>query len=133
MAAWMSVNSSPASAPVVRSAAAVLPPHYADQESLIAAFRKHWASQHYNLERLEDLHRAVQVSGRYLALPLDEYPALESFAKRNEAWKRVALELGEAALRQALRGANLGPEEIDHLFFVTVTGIATPSIDASLV
>jgi alkylresorcinol/alkylpyrone synthase len=33
----------------------------------------------------------------------------------------------------ALDGAGLAPRDIDHLFFVTVTGIATPSIDARLV
>ena len=53
-----------------------LPPHYADQEALIAAFRDLWARQHFNLERLEDLHRAVQVGGRYLARPLAEYEQL---------------------------------------------------------
>ncbi len=110
-----------------------LPPHFADQETLIAAFREAWSGAHFNVERLEELHRAVQVSGRYLALPIEAYKGLASFARRNEEWTRVAVDLGEAAVREALRCADLSPEDVDHLFFVTTTGIATPSIDARLV
>src|SRR5207302_9099827 len=35
--------------------------------------------------------------------------------------------------RSALLAADLSPAQVDHLYFVTVTGIATPSIDARLV
>ncbi len=124
--------------PTARAAATIhavgraLPANYVDQETLIAAFRDAWAGAHFNVERLEELHRAVQVSGRHLALPIEEYPALASFASRNQAWTRAALELGERAVRDALERAGLGVDEVDHLFFVTTTGIATPSIDARL-
>lgn len=37
------------------------------------------------------------------------------------------------ALSAALGQAGLGPRDVDHLFFVTVTGVATPGIDARLV
>jgi alkylresorcinol/alkylpyrone synthase len=118
--------------PVLRAVARGLPPHYARQEELIAAFRAHWAQKHFNLERLEDLHRAVQVTGRHLARPLADYPALQSFRERNDAWTQAALELGERVVREALAKAGLSPADVDQLFFVTVTGIATPSIDARL-
>lgn len=119
--------------PRICAVARGLPPHYADQEALIAAFRALWARQHFNLERLEDLHRAVQVGGRYLARPLAEYEQLVTFAQRNAAWTESATELGEVVVRAALDRAGVSPEEVDHLYFVTVTGIATPSIDARLV
>ncbi|MGO9831989.1 MAG: type III polyketide synthase [Myxococcaceae bacterium] len=118
--------------PSLRSVGTALPPHYADQETLIAAFRTHWAKEHFNLERLEELHRAVQVGGRHLAVPLEEYLGLTDLKARNDAWLRVATELGEQAVREALRRAGLSPTDVDHLFLVTVTGIATPSVDARL-
>jgi alkylresorcinol/alkylpyrone synthase len=117
----------------ILSAAQALPPNFADQETLLAAFRAHWGQKHFNLDRLEQLHRSVRVGGRNLALPLEEYAALESFAARNAAWTRVAVEVGEDAVRKALLAADVAPAQVDHLFFVTVTGIATPSIDARLV
>ena len=117
----------------ILAAAQALPPHYVDQETLLAAFRALWGQKHYNLDRLEQLHRAVRVGGRNLALPLEQYAGLESFADRNTAWIGAAVEVGEDAVRKALRKAEVAPEQVDHLFFVTVTGIATPSIDARLV
>ena len=118
--------------PLVRAVGRALPKHYADQETLIAAFREAWAGAHFNVERLEELHRAVQVSGRYLAVPIERYKTLASFEQRNAAWMEAAVELGEEAVRAALERAGLEPREVGHLFFVTTTGIATPSIDARL-
>ena len=115
------------------AASKALPPNHVDQDTLLAAFRAHWAKKHFNLDRLEQLHRAVRVGGRHLALPLDRYPALQSFAQRNAAWERAAVELGEQAVRKALLAADVTPAQVDHLYFVTVTGISTPSVDARLV
>jgi alkylresorcinol/alkylpyrone synthase len=124
---------SPPLPPAIAAVGRALPPHRADQETLIGAFRQLWAKQHFNVERLEDLHRAVRVGGRNLALPLDEYPALDTFQKRNGAWIRAARSLGAEAVRRALEAAQLPVESVDHLFFITVTGIGTPSTDALLV
>jgi len=110
-----------------------LPPHYYDQDTLLEALRQRWADRHYNPGRLERLHKNVLVGGRHLALPIEEYAGLTTWGKANDAWIRVAQEVGEAAVRDALARAGLGPEEIDALIFVTVTGVATPSIDARLV
>ena len=109
------------------------PPHYYDQEELLTAFRRHWAREHYNPRRLERLHQNVLVGGRHLALPLAEYERLETWGQANDAWIRVAQEVGERAVRDALERAGLGTEDVDCIIFVTVTGVATPSIDARLV
>jgi alkylresorcinol/alkylpyrone synthase len=124
--------SSPVPSPFIRAVGRALPPHYAAQEQLISAFRELWAKKHFNLERLEELHRAVNVSGRFLALPIDEYRPLVSFQQRNDAWVRSAVDLGEKVVRQALEKAGLTPRDVDHVFFVTVTGLSVPSIEARL-
>ena len=124
--------SAPTSARILAVSRA-LPPHYVDQDTLLIEFRELWGQKHFNLERLEQLHRAVRVGGRHLALPIGEYRALESFSARNAAWIDAAVALGEDAVRAALRAADLTPGDVDHLYFVTVTGIATPSIDALLI
>jgi alkylresorcinol/alkylpyrone synthase len=117
----------------ILAAARALPAHFVEQDRLLEAFRALWGAKHFNLDRLEQLHRAVRVGGRHLALPLEEYPALASFAARNDAWIREATTLGEAALRAALEQSDTPPSKLDHVFFTTVTGIATPSIEARLV
>ncbi|KFA87149.1 type III polyketide synthase [Archangium violaceum] len=120
------------SLPVIRAVERMLPPHYARQDQIIGALRELWATRHYNLERLEDLHRSVRVDGRFLALPIERYPGLVTFQQRNDAWIQVATDLGEQVVRKALDRAGLTPQDVDHVFFVTVTGIATPSIEARL-
>ncbi|HEY3570251.1 MAG TPA: 3-oxoacyl-[acyl-carrier-protein] synthase III C-terminal domain-containing protein [Thermoanaerobaculia bacterium] len=109
-----------------------LPPHYYDQETLLAALRERWADRYYNLDRLERLHKNVLVGGRHLALPMEEYASLTTWGKANDAWIRVAQEVGGAAVLDALAKAGLSPADVDALIFVTVTGVATPSIDARL-
>lgn len=110
-----------------------LPQHYYDQETLLEALREHWAERHYNLDRLERLHHNVLVGGRHLALPIEEYAGLTDFGRANDAWIRVALEVGAEAVTEALGAAGLGPGDVDSLITVSVTGIATPSLDARLV
>jgi alkylresorcinol/alkylpyrone synthase len=117
----------------IAAVGAAFPPNFYDQETLLAAFRSHWASRHYNLERLEALHRNVMVGGRHLALPLEQYAGLSGFGAANDAWVRVGLDVGEAAVRHALHAAGLGPAEVDIVIFVSTTGIAAPSLDARLI
>lgn len=116
----------------IAAVGSALPPHYYDQDTLLAALRARWADRHFNLDRLERLHKNVLVGGRHLALPIEEYDALTSWGKANDAWIRVAQEVGEAAVRDGLEKAGLSVSDVDALIFVTVTGVATPSIDARL-
>jgi alkylresorcinol/alkylpyrone synthase len=117
----------------IASVGRALPEHYYDQETLLAALKTAWGDRLFNPARLDQLHRNVLVGGRHLALPLERYRALRSFGEANDAWIECALVLGERAVREALTRAGLEPRDVRHLTFVTVTGVATPSIDARLV
>ncbi|HZH74998.1 MAG TPA: type III polyketide synthase, partial [Archangium sp.] len=128
----MNSSSEQDSSPVIRAVERLLPPHYASQDQIIGALRDLWATRHFNIERLEELHRSVQVAGRFLALPVERYASLVTFQQRNDAWIQAATDLGEQVVRKALERTGLTPRDVDHVFFVTVTGIATPSIDARL-
>ena len=116
----------------IAAVGSALPPHYYDQATLLEAFKRRWAKRHHNLDRLERLHHSVLVGGRHLALPLEEYDELTTWGKANDAWIRVAQEVGERAVRSALEKAGLAVGDVDCLITVTVTGVATPSIDARL-
>jgi alkylresorcinol/alkylpyrone synthase len=122
----------PTPSPAILSVGRALPPNAVDQETLIAALSAYWGERHFNVARLADLHRASRVGVRHLALPLAEYPALDTFRKTNDAFIRVGADVGEAAVRDALSRAGLAPADVSHLFFVTVTGVSTPSLDAKL-
>ena len=114
------------------SVGTAFPPHYYSQEELLAEFRDLWSGQLFNPDRLEQLHQNVLVGGRHLALPMEEYRDLDTFGASNDAWIRVGEELGERAVREALERCGRRLDDVDALFFVSVTGISTPSLDARL-
>lgn len=118
--------------PRIAAVGRVLPDHWYDQETLLAALTAYWARKHHNPERLAELHRAVGVKGRNLALPLEAYPGLDGLQKSNDAWIGAAADLGEAAVRKALAQAGLAPADVGHFYFVTVTGLSVPSLEARI-
>src|ERR1700730_6988917 len=124
-------------APAILAAATPLPPNVIEQQSIAALLKALWGEKYDDSRRwrstFEQIQRSVRIDRRYLALPVSEYPALDSFAKTNAAWTRVAPELGAVAAQSALAAAGMSAVGVDHFFFVTGTGIATPSLDARIV
>ncbi|HLK85461.1 MAG TPA: 3-oxoacyl-[acyl-carrier-protein] synthase III C-terminal domain-containing protein [Candidatus Binataceae bacterium] len=126
-----------AAQPAILAAATALPPNMVEQQSLAALLRALWGERYEQSRRwrstFDQIQRSVRIDRRYLALPIADYPALDSFAKSNAAWTRIAPLLGAAAAERALAAAGLSARDVDHLYFVTGTGIATPSLDARIV
>jgi len=115
----------------IASAASALPRHYYSQEVLVEAFRRHWGNKLERFNILERLHAATQVDGRYLALPLEAYP-LETWGEANNRWIEAALELGQEAVCKVLERSGIASHDIGAFLFVSITGIASPSIEARL-
>jgi len=116
----------------ISSARSALPKHYYPQKVLIEAFRKYWGTRLDRFAVLERLHSATQVDGRYLALPLERYP-LKDWGEANNCWIEAAVDLGEQAICRAMQQAGVGPQDIGAFFFVSITGVASPSVDARLI
>jgi alkylresorcinol/alkylpyrone synthase len=108
------------------------PPYYYDQDALTEKFISVWGARHRNTARLRALHEHALVGGRHLALPIDEYESLTGFGEANDHWIRVGLDIGAEAVVDAVERAGLELSDIDALYVVSVTGIATPSLDARL-
>lgn len=117
----------------IASVASALPAHYYSQEQIRDALKANWAAKLEQPKVLDRLHSRMGVQGRHLALPLEAYARPSSWGETNSTWIRVAQELGEAAIQKALARAGLSQSQLGALFFVSVTGIASPSIDARLV
>ena len=117
----------------IASAASAFPKHYYSQKFLLERLQDYWGDQLRNPQLLARLHRNVTVDGRYLAIPAERYPSIKSWGEANDIWIEVAQELGERALCIALHNAGLKPYDLGALLFTTVTGVASPSIDALLI
>jgi alkylresorcinol/alkylpyrone synthase len=81
---------------------------------------------------LRRLHASAGVDHRHLVLPLGEYADLHSLGATNAVFIREGVELAERACRRALAAAGLRPEDVDHVFATSVTGVAAPSLDVLL-
>ena len=117
----------------ISAAASALPEHYYSQDYLIERLGRHWMSKLPNPAVLRRFHDVVGVEGRHLAYPVDRYECIKGWGEANDLWIDAAQDLGGRALMSALGEAGLEPKDLDAIFFVSVTGISSPSIDARLV
>src|SRR5580692_4073710 len=117
----------------IASAASAFPKNYYPQKVLLEKLQEYWGDQLRNPQMLARLHKNVAVEGRHLAMEPEKYYELNTWGQANDVWIEVAQELGEQALCRALHHAGLGVREIGALFFTSVTGISSPSIDALLI
>lgn len=117
----------------IASAAGALPKHRYSQEFLTKAIIDYWGDNLTNVRFLEQLHAHMGVESRYLALPIEAYPRLTTWGQTNNAWIEAAQELGEEAISTALARAGLSTRDLSALFVVSVTGIASPTLDARLI
>jgi alkylresorcinol/alkylpyrone synthase len=117
----------------IASAASAFPKHYYSQKFLLEKLQEYWGDSLRNPQMLQRLHRNVTVEGRHLAMPPEKYYDITTWGQANDIWIEVAQELGEQALCRALHHAGLESSALGALFFTSVTGISSPPIDALLI
>src|SRR4051794_18742073 len=109
----------------------VLPPHVYPQHEITERFaayclgepdpnRPDLSAKHLLVRRL---HASAAVSTRHLALPMDDYLDLDGFGAANDAFIKVATELGGQAILGALDEAGIRPDQVDYVVSTTVTGV----------
>lgn len=116
----------------ILSVAPALSDHEHAQEEITAALAAGMAEDDRMRSVMERIHASSGIRTRHLALPLDEYRGLSGFTETNELFVEHALPLAQRSVRVALEEAGLSVDDVDHLFFTTVTGLGAPSLDALL-
>jgi alkylresorcinol/alkylpyrone synthase len=117
----------------IANTATAFPQYYYTQREVVDALRNYWDKGEECAHILERLHFRTGVDGRYYCRPLIEYQSLDTWGKMNDVWIEVAEQLGERAIDCVLKTAGVGRDQVGALFFVSVTGVSSPSIDARLV
>ncbi|MEK7329793.1 MAG: 3-oxoacyl-[acyl-carrier-protein] synthase III C-terminal domain-containing protein [Candidatus Eisenbacteria bacterium] len=114
--------------------ATAVPPHTVAQQQVKAfacnLFREVLREDDDRLLAVFD-HAGIRC--RNLCAPLDWFATDHSFAEKNALYVEHAVRLGREVAEQVMAQAGLGPADIDHLVFVSSTGIAAPTVDARLV
>jgi alkylresorcinol/alkylpyrone synthase len=117
----------------IASVASAFPKNYYTQDEISAALLREWQGQLPRPGVMERLHQRVGVDGRFFAVPIERYPEIRTWGQANDIWIEVATQLGEQSINTALNSAGLHTDDINALITVSVTGIASPSLDARLV
>jgi alkylresorcinol/alkylpyrone synthase len=117
----------------ISSVGTALPPYRYSQQEIADALRNRWQDKLPEPRLINRLHANCGVDFRHFVLPLQDYPALTGFKRTNDCWITSAVELSERAILGALEPLGLTPADVSAIFFASVTGIASPTVDARLI
>jgi len=117
----------------IASVGTAYPPHRYPQAIIAEALTQRWGHKLPEPRLLSRLHANCGVEFRHTVFPLEHYPTLVGFGQTNSAWIEAAVELGELAVNRALERAGITAADVSAIFFASVTGIASPTIDARLI
>jgi alkylresorcinol/alkylpyrone synthase len=80
--------------------------------------------------RLLDVFDNSGIETRHSCVPAEWVMTNRTFAEKNARYVEEATALACDVARRVLERAHLEPADIDHVIYISSTGIATPSIDA---
>ena len=110
----------------------VVPEHVIEQSAAAGIVRDLFAGSFKDVERLLPIFANTEIDRRYFCMPPEWFKRNHSFEEKNKLYITHALQLCEKAIRRLLARVEIGPQDINHIFFVSTTGVATPSLDAHL-
>lgn len=117
----------------IASVGTALPKYRFSQVEVTEALRNRWEGKLPEPRMLNRLHANCGVEYRHFVLPLESYPALVGFNATNDVWIENAVALSESCIDRALTPLGLTAADVSAIFFASVTGIASPTIDARLI
>jgi alkylresorcinol/alkylpyrone synthase len=119
--------------PRLIAVATALPEHVAPQSrARELAARMFEAGLDPGDRRLLAVFDNTGIETRHFCMPLEWYTEPHGFGEMNARYVEHALALAIRAIEAALGRAGMEPAEVDHLVFVSSTGVSTPSLDARL-
>lgn len=118
--------------PSIVSVATAVPPHQVTQQTAREYARAVFGPSIKEIDRYLTIFDNAQIDTRYLSESPEWFTEPHSFGEANDLFIDMACKLGEEAARRCMERAQVTPDQIDHIIFVSTTGLAAPSIDARL-
>ncbi|MFB9986288.1 type III polyketide synthase [Bacillus benzoevorans] len=123
--------------PVILSVGEAVPLNILEQGEVMNFSRELFSESFQDIERLLKAFPNGYVEKRHFVKDLPWYKQSHTFEEKNDAFIEAAVEFGESAIKNCLHNLILlnrqvSYEEIEAIFFITTTGMATPSIEARI-
>jgi alkylresorcinol/alkylpyrone synthase len=119
--------------PKILSVATALPPYRIGQGEVKELARGMFSGAYGDFERLLKVFDNTNIDGRYFCVPAAWFEEDHTFTEKNALYVEHALDLSEKAARRALDKVGAEPEDVGAIFFVSTTGLSTPSLDSKLI
>lgn len=118
--------------PYIISTGIAKPPYRIHQADAKPFIRDLFADIFSDIDRLLQLFENTQVETRHFCVPLEWFRENHTFQEKNALYIEHATSLSIKALQSSLQSAGLELDDVSHLFFVSTTGLSTPSMDARI-
>jgi alkylresorcinol/alkylpyrone synthase len=123
--------------PQIASVGTCDPPYELTQLQAASFARDQFRKGFEDIDRLLKMFDNTLIVCRRFAMPLEWYTINHTLQERNDAYIARAVEFGEQAIYACLQETDslvnsVAPDEIDAIFFISTTGLATPSIEARI-
>lgn len=115
------------------SVGTAVPPYLMRQEDARRLAEQHFEGTIENLTKYLQIFDNALVRERYFCVEPEWFGREHSLAAKNRLYLEWAEKLSIEAIERCLEGTNIDREDIDHLVFVSSSGIATPSLDVTIV
>lgn len=119
--------------PKIAAVTTAVPINRVEQSTAKEFARRIFSSRTNDIERLLSVFDNSQIHTRYFSKPLEWFDQSHSLSEKNQAYIESSTALSLEASQKVLDNCGISPKEIDSIFYVNTTGLATPSIDARLI
>ncbi|MBR3380383.1 MAG: type III polyketide synthase [Bacillus sp. (in: Bacteria)] len=114
-----------------------LPKHHVDQKKAADFARSQFQRSFKDIDRLLRAFQNGEIESRQFVQPIEWYQTHHSFEEKNNLYVEKALAHAKEAVFHCLHETTFLTmpvpfDEIDALFFISSTGLSTPSLDAKL-
>lgn len=121
--------------PKITSVGTYTPPYPLAQSNIEQLTKELFQHKMPRLERLLKVFENGEIETRNFCVPPDWYREEHTFEERNELYIQLATKYSVEVIERCLTNRaflqnDISTEDIDAIFFVSSTGISTPSIDA---
>ncbi|OLP65046.1 Alpha-pyrone synthesis polyketide synthase-like Pks11 [Bacillus pumilus] len=113
------------------------PHHHVDQQTAAAFAKSQFKRSFKDIDRLLRAFDHGEIQSRQFVKPIEWYQEHHTFQEKNNIYLEKALSHAKEAIDYCLHDTTflkmpIPYEEIDALFFISSTGLSTPSLDAKL-
>lgn len=108
-------------------------PHKVKQSDLKNFVDEMFSSRFKDTEKLLEVFENTQIKTRNMSMPIEYFYEKHDWKIKNDTFISKSIEILARMVNDILSESKISPQKVTDIFFVSSTGISTPTIDAMLI